>query len=155
MIRCTRFRSSVIRKLKHEGEYMKKSIAQNGVTSQSQSLSGSKPASDQTSRSGVGRRSFLKGLGATGAVLLPASALLATKAKARNDDFGGEIGKGDASILRFLAAAEILESDLWEQYWELGGVQARELPACLLKIQRRQHIGHRSPCWPSFPHIAR
>jgi len=24
--------------------------------------------------------------------------------------------------LRFLAAAEILESDLWEQYWELGGV---------------------------------
>src|SRR6202030_423087 len=28
--------------------------------------------------------------------------------------------KGDASILRFVAAAEILESDLWEQYWELG-----------------------------------
>jgi hypothetical protein len=71
----------------------------------------------------VGRRSFLKGLGATGAVLLPASALLATKAKARNDGFGGKIGKGDASILRFLAAAEILESDLWEQYWELGGTQ--------------------------------
>jgi hypothetical protein len=105
---------------------MKKFIAQNGVTSQSQSLSGSKPASDQTSRSVVGRRSFLKGLGATGAVLLPASALLATKAKARNDDFGGEIGKGDASILRFPAAAEILESDLWEQYWELGGVQAAD-----------------------------
>ncbi len=99
---------------------MKKFIAQNGVTSQSQSLSGSKPASDQTSRSVVGRRSFLKGLGATGAVLLPASALLATKAKARNDDFGGKIGKGDASILRFLAAAEIIESDLWEQYWELS-----------------------------------
>ncbi len=102
---------------------MKKFIAQNGVTSQSQSLSGSKPASDQTSRTVVGRRSFLKGLGATGAVLLPASALLATKAKATNDDFGGKIGKGDASILRFLAAAEILESDLWEQYWELGGTQ--------------------------------
>ena len=71
----------------------------------------------------MGRRSFLKGLGATGAVLLPASALLATKAEARNDGFGGKIGKGDASILRFLAAAEILESDLWEQYWELGGTQ--------------------------------
>ena len=102
---------------------MKKFIPQNGVTSQSQSLSGSKPASDQTSRSVVGRRSFLKGLGATGAVLLPASALLATKAEARNDGFGGKIGKGDASILRFLAVAEILESDLWEQYWELGGTQ--------------------------------
>jgi hypothetical protein len=30
------------------------------------------------------------------------------------------IGSGDAAILRFLAAAEILESDLWEQYWELS-----------------------------------
>ena len=99
---------------------MKKFITQNGVTSHSQSLSGSKLASGQTSRTVVGRRSFLKSLGA---VLLPASALLATKAKARNDDFGGKIGKGDASILRFLAAAEILESDLWEQYWELGGTQ--------------------------------
>ena len=101
---------------------MKKFIAQNGVTSQSQSLSGSKPAADQTSRTIVGRRSFLKGLGATGALLVPATALLAAKAKASGDDFGGKLSKGDASILRFLAAAEIIESDLWEQYWELGGV---------------------------------
>src|SRR5258708_522335 len=105
---------------------MKKFIAQNGVTSQSQSLSGSNPSSEQASRPVVGRRSFLRGLGATGAILLPASALLATKAKARNDDFGGKIGKGDASILRFLAAAEIIESDLWEQYWELGGTQVSD-----------------------------
>ena len=102
---------------------MKKFISKNGVPSRSQSLSGGKPNSQETSRPVVGRRSFLRGLGATGALLLPASALLATKAKARNDDFGGKIGKGDASILRFLAAAEILESDLWEQYWELGGTQ--------------------------------
>src|SRR6266403_5959223 len=102
---------------------MKKSISKNGVTSQSQSLSGGNPSSEQPSRPVVGRRSFLKGLGATGALLVPATALLATKAKATNDDFGGKIGKGDASILRFLAAAEILESDLWEQYWELGGTQ--------------------------------
>jgi hypothetical protein len=99
---------------------MKKFISKKGVTSQSQSLSGGNPNSEETSRPVVGRRSFLRGLGATGALLLPASALLATKAKARNDDFGGKIGKGDASILRFLAAAEILESDLWEQYWELS-----------------------------------
>ena len=32
----------------------------------------------------------------------------------------GRLKEGDAAILRFLAAAEILESDLWEQYWELG-----------------------------------
>src|SRR5258707_10082641 len=100
---------------------MKKFISKNGVTSQSQSLSGGNPSSEQASRSVVGRRSFLKGLGATGALLVPATALLATKAKA-DDDGGGKLSKGDASILRFLAAAEILESDLWEQYWELGGV---------------------------------
>jgi hypothetical protein len=71
----------------------------------------------------VGRRSFLKGLGMVGATLLPASALLATKARANPGDNSGSLTKGDAAILRFLAAAEILESDLWEQYWELGGAQ--------------------------------
>src|SRR5260221_2657637 len=101
---------------------MKKFISKNAVTSQSQSLSGGNPNSGQANRPVVGRRSFLKGLGATGALLVPATALLATKAKATNDDFGGKIGKGDASILRFLAAAEILESDLWEQFWELSSV---------------------------------
>lgn len=40
----------------------------------------------------------------------------------------GSITKGDAAILRFLAAAEALESDLWQQYNELGGVQDREVP---------------------------
>jgi hypothetical protein len=107
---------------------MKKRITQNGLTPQSQSLSEGKPKSDQTKGSAVGRRSFLKGLGATGAILLPASALLATKAIAQNksDDSGGTLSKGDASILRFLAAAEILESDLWEQYWELGGNQEND-----------------------------
>src|SRR5207237_3440301 len=34
----------------------------------------------------------------------------------------------DAAILRFLAAAEILETDLWQQYNELGGVQDSEVP---------------------------
>jgi hypothetical protein len=54
-------------------------------------------------------------------MLVPATAMLASKAKARGDDGGGKLSKGDASLLRFVAAAEILESDLWEQYWELGG----------------------------------
>jgi hypothetical protein len=54
--------------------------------------------------------------------MLPPSALLVNKANAGlgNDGRGGKLKKGDASILRFVAAAEILESDLWEQYWELG-----------------------------------
>jgi len=74
----------------------------------------------------VGRRSFLKGLGMVGATLLPASALLATKVRANPGDHSGSLTRGDAAILRFLGLAEIIESDLWTQYWELGGVQDNE-----------------------------
>jgi hypothetical protein len=35
---------------------------------------------------------------------------------------------GDIDILRFLAALEILETDLWQQYNELGGIQDSEVP---------------------------
>jgi hypothetical protein len=35
---------------------------------------------------------------------------------------------GDEAILRFLSAAEILETDLWQQYNEFGGIQDREVP---------------------------
>src|SRR5262249_5385006 len=35
---------------------------------------------------------------------------------------------GDIAILRFLSAAEILETDLWQQYNELGGVPGSEVP---------------------------
>jgi hypothetical protein len=90
-------------------------------------------------RRAVGRRSFLKGLGMAGATILPASALLVTdgdaqqadlmaRAGARNDRKNGRLTKGDAAILRFLAAAEILETDLWQQYNELGGIQDSEVP---------------------------
>jgi hypothetical protein len=37
-------------------------------------------------------------------------------------DSGGGLTKGDVAILRFLAAAELIESDLWTQYAELGGI---------------------------------
>jgi Ferritin-like domain len=36
--------------------------------------------------------------------------------------------KGDEAILRFLAAAETLEADFWQQYNELGGIQDSEVP---------------------------
>jgi hypothetical protein len=81
---------------------------------------------DSRGRREVGRRSFLKGLGMAGATLLPASALLATKVRANPGDASGSLTTGDAAILRFLGAAEIIESDLWTQYWELGGVQDNE-----------------------------
>jgi hypothetical protein len=72
----------------------------------------------------VRRRSFLKGLGMVGATLLPANALLMTQGKAQADERHegkGRLSKGDADLLRFAAWAEVVESDLWTQYNELGG----------------------------------
>jgi hypothetical protein len=83
-------------------------------------------AEEQDNPNTIGRRSFLKGLGGVGATLIPASAILLNQVKAQGLDNGGSLTRGDAAILRFLAAAEILESDLWEQYWELGGVTSNE-----------------------------
>ena len=34
----------------------------------------------------------------------------------------GRLNPGDTAILRFLAAAELIEADLWTQYAELGGI---------------------------------
>ena len=71
----------------------------------------------------VRRRSFLKGIGVAG-VMLPTSGLLAAGVKAAGpkvDAVLGGLTAGDAAILRFLAAAEIIETDLWQQYNELGG----------------------------------
>src|SRR5215475_8310415 len=70
------------------------------------------------------RRSFLKnGTVAAGAAALGtglftgrASAFAGPKAKS------GRLTPGDAALLRFAAAAEILETDFWVQYNELGGV---------------------------------
>jgi hypothetical protein len=71
----------------------------------------------------IRRRSFLKGLGATGAAL-SASAFMGAEAESQSS---GTISQGDAAILRFLAAAEIIESDLWLQYQELLGIQDNEV----------------------------
>jgi len=75
-------------------------------------------------KSGSNRRSFLKkGTMAAGAATVSAG-LLASQvplfAKKGPEEKSGRLTAGDAAILRFLAAAEILESDLWEQYWELS-----------------------------------
>ncbi len=67
----------------------------------------------------VGRRSFLRGVGMAGAAAVPAGALFASEAKAASRG----ITKGDVAILRLLAAIELIESDLWQQYNELGGVR--------------------------------
>src|ERR1700723_1260905 len=69
----------------------------------------------------VDRRSFMKsGLLAGGAAVVGAG-LLANGTKVQAQE-RGRLNPGDAAILRFLAAAELIESDLWIQYAELGGI---------------------------------
>src|SRR5580704_16823425 len=69
----------------------------------------------------VDRRSFMKtGLMVGGAAAI-GGGLLTSGTSARAQE-RGRLNAGDTAILRFLAAAEIIESDLWTQYAELGGL---------------------------------
>src|SRR5260370_42493667 len=79
----------------------------------------------ETPSKNVKRRPFLKGLSVAGAAL-SAGPLLATAAEAAQRSATTTVG--DVAILRFLAAAEILETDLWQQYNELGGIPDSEVP---------------------------
>jgi len=40
----------------------------------------------------------------------------------------GSLTSGDISVLQFLAAIELIEADLWQQYNELGGIVDGEVP---------------------------
>src|ERR1700677_5169351 len=76
---------------------------------------------DQT-KSLMNRRSLLqKGAMAAGAATVGA-ALIGSETLAFGQSSGSSLTKGDINILRFLAAAELIESDLWTQYAELGGL---------------------------------
>jgi hypothetical protein len=77
------------------------------------------------------RRGFLKKGLTAGAITIGANAIHAPFAFAKQDDEvkRGGLTKGDAALLRFAAAAEILETDFWVQYNELGGVpNTNEVP---------------------------
>lgn len=85
--------------------------------------------SDALKNNSSDRRSFLKrsagALTASGAFLGSAAFAFADD---RSDYNNQKLTKGDAALLRFAAAAEILESDFWIQYNELGGIQDSEVP---------------------------
>jgi hypothetical protein len=72
------------------------------------------------------RRSFMRsGLLAGGAATIGAGLLAkGTPAQAQDREGNGKLDSGDIAILRFLAAAELIEADLWTQYAELGGLNA-------------------------------
>src|SRR5271168_244880 len=78
------------------------------------------------------RRSFLKDSLVTGGAIAGATVLGAPKlfaqaspsTSAQSSIFASSerLTTGDVAILKFLAAAELIESDLWTQYAELGGI---------------------------------
>src|SRR5436190_21461444 len=77
------------------------------------------------SKSSISRRSFLGKSLAVGAGTIGGAGLLTS---IRTAEASGGLTPGDAALLRFAAAAEILEADFWIQYNELGGVQDPEVP---------------------------
>src|SRR6266852_4562083 len=87
----------------------------------------------QPSKASTSRRSFLRrglavgGAGAIGAGLFSAGSLYTNFAQ-EQAAASSAVTKGDVAILQFLAAIEILETDLWQQYNELGGIQDSEVP---------------------------
>jgi Ferritin-like domain len=74
----------------------------------------------------ISRRSFI----ASGAVVGAGVAIgpLGRAATAFAASSSSTLSPGDASILRFLAAAELIEADLWQQYNELAGIQDPQVP---------------------------
>jgi hypothetical protein len=76
------------------------------------------------SKSSISRRSFLGKSLAVGAGTIGVGLL----ANTRTAKASGGLTPGDAALLRFAAAAEILETDFWVQYNELGGIQDSEVP---------------------------
>src|SRR5262245_59728724 len=70
---------------------------------------------------GSDRRSFLRKGMAASAVTMGAG-LIASNSVFAEDEKNGGLTRGDAALLRFAVAAEILETDFWVQYNELGGV---------------------------------
>ena len=74
--------------------------------------------------SSISRRSFLGKSLAVGAGTIGAGLLTNT----RIAEASGGLTPGDAALLRFPAALEILEADFWIQYNELGGIPDSEVP---------------------------
>ena len=82
----------------------------------------------------VNRRSFMRHSLVAGAAATVGAGILANGNFAVAQGASGKLTKGDVAILQFLAAAEIIESDLWLQYQELGGVQDDEVSTLASKL---------------------
>src|SRR5215831_3999708 len=78
------------------------------------------PRRHSFSRRAFLRRSLAAGAGTIGLGLLGGTGTA--------EAVSGGLTPGDAALLRFPAALELLEADFWIQYNELGGVQDHEFP---------------------------
>src|SRR6266852_4149779 len=82
-------------------------------------------------KSAINRRSFVKNGLVAGAATVGAGLLAASPdvlAQEGPEEHSGRLTPGDAALLRFAAAAEILETDFWVQYNELEGIPDNEVP---------------------------
>ena len=83
-------------------------------------------------KASIDRRSFVRnGLTTAGAATVGATLLArgsSALAQEGPEEKNGRLTRGDAALLRFAAAAEIIETDFWDQYNELGGIQDNEFP---------------------------
>src|SRR5580704_11547654 len=98
----------------------------NEITRSTAEANRSSSSTDTASARRSNRRSFLKNTMIAGAATTAGAALLAKGLPAVAQESSAPLTQGDAAILRFLAAAEIIESDLWLQYQELMGIQDNE-----------------------------
>ena len=73
------------------------------------------------------RRSFLKRSVLAGAAVTAGAAILEDIPSLFAERGNDHLTRGDVAILRFLAAAEIIETDIWLQYQELAGTQDNEV----------------------------
>src|ERR1700688_1669476 len=89
--------------------------------------------SSSQAKQSFNRRSFLRNSVVAGAAVTAGAAMLDLPS-ALAQSSNGSLTRGDAAILKWLAAAEIIESDLWLQYQELAGTQDNEVANMASKL---------------------
>jgi hypothetical protein len=103
-------------------------LTQNAAFTEETATVDSKHVAPSQSLSARNRRRFLKGgMFAVGASVFGAGVSPSRLLASDGNDDGASITKGDIAILRFLQALETIETDLWQQYSELGGTQDDEV----------------------------
>ncbi len=85
--------------------------------------------STNVTKRSINRRSMLKGGLLAGSAALGAGLLSGGKRVfGEQTDGDSPLTSGDVALLRFVAAAELIETDLWIQYRELGGLTPGQKP---------------------------